>query len=189
MHFEHRVDDHLALRLLTAQDAPRLAELVRENVARLEPWLPFAHAAYDEDAARTFIQASARQWAEGRGFQTGMLLDGRLVGMVGIHDVVWSERRFSIGYWVGQEAEGIGLVTRAVSAILDWAFGETAMERAEILAGVDNRRSRAVAERLGFRPEGTLRRARRGGYGFLDMAVYGLLREEWPRSEARPAEN
>jgi RimJ/RimL family protein N-acetyltransferase len=41
-------------------------------------------------------------------------------------------------------------------------------------------RSRALAERLGFSYEGTLRKALRLSDGYHDDAVYAVLAEEWP---------
>jgi ribosomal-protein-serine acetyltransferase len=48
-----------------------------------------------------------------------------------------------------------------------------------IRAGVDNARSRAIPERLGFTQEGVLREEGRGVEGFHDLVVYGLLEDEW----------
>jgi RimJ/RimL family protein N-acetyltransferase len=44
---------------------------------------------------------------------------------------------------------------------------------------VENVRSRALAERLGFRHEGTLRQALRLGDGYHDDALYAMLAEDW----------
>jgi ribosomal-protein-serine acetyltransferase len=48
-----------------------------------------------------------------------------------------------------------------------------------IRAGVENARSRAIPERLGFTYEGVAREEGRGSGGFYDLAVYGLLDREW----------
>jgi ribosomal-protein-serine acetyltransferase len=48
-----------------------------------------------------------------------------------------------------------------------------------IRAGVDNLRSRAVPERLGYRQEGVERGGGRGLGGFYDTAVYAMVEEEW----------
>ena len=56
--------------------------------------------------------------------------------------------------------------------------------RIEIHAATENIRSRRVAERLGFRPEGTRREAYRIGDAFLDLEEYALLAQEWAPRQA-----
>jgi ribosomal-protein-serine acetyltransferase len=75
--------------------------------------------------------------------------------------------------------EGRGLVTRACRALIDIAFDELGLHRVVIRAGVENVRSRAVPERLGFTYEGVAREEGRGSGGFYDLAVYGMLDREW----------
>ena len=53
------------------------------------------------------------------------------------------------------------------------------LNRVEIRAAPENRRSRAIPERLGFTEEGTLRQAERVGERYLDSAVYAMLAEDW----------
>jgi ribosomal-protein-serine acetyltransferase len=68
-----------------------------------------------------------------------------------------------------------------VTALLRHGFRTLKLNRIEIRAGVRNRRSRAIPERLGFRHEGTLRQAEWLADRFVDHAVYGLLVGEWRR--------
>ena len=63
--------------------------------------------------------------------------------------------------------------------MIDIGFEELGLHRIEIRAGVDNARSRAVSERLGFTYEGIEREGSRGSRGFYDLAVYSLLDREW----------
>jgi ribosomal-protein-serine acetyltransferase len=72
-------------------------------------------------------------------------------------------------------------MTAAVSALIGHGFHTLKLNRIEIRAGVRNRRSRAVPERLGFRHEGTLQQAERLGDRYVDHAVYGLLAGAWRR--------
>jgi ribosomal-protein-serine acetyltransferase len=48
----------------------------------------------------------------------------------------------------------------------------------EIHVGTENRKSRAIPERLGFQQEGVLRDYERVGDRYLDIVVYALLAEE-----------
>jgi ribosomal-protein-serine acetyltransferase len=103
------------------------------------------------------------------------------VGVAGFHGVDWTHRNASIGYWLAQDAQGRGTMTEAVRALVDHAFGELELNRVEIRLDVENARSMALAERLGFRREGTLREAMLLAGAFRDDAVYSVLASEWPR--------
>ena len=70
-------------------------------------------------------------------------------------------------------------MTRAVRTLVDHAFGVWDLHRVEIQAAVNNHRSRAIPERLGFREEGVLREAERIGDRWNDLAVYAILAPEW----------
>jgi ribosomal-protein-serine acetyltransferase len=48
-----------------------------------------------------------------------------------------------------------------------------------ITAAVQNNRSRAIPQRLGFREEGTLRQGVRVGDRYYDDVVYAMLAEDW----------
>jgi RimJ/RimL family protein N-acetyltransferase len=62
-----------------------------------------------------------------------------------------------VGFACLPSARGRGIATQAVGAVTRWAFAELGASRLEWLAGVGNGASRRVAEKAGFRYEGTLR--------------------------------
>jgi len=66
-------------------------------------------------------------------------------------------------------------MTEAVRALVDHAFGTWRLHRIELGAATGNARSRAVAERVGFREEGVRRDSERHGDDWLDMVVYAML--------------
>jgi ribosomal-protein-serine acetyltransferase len=76
-------------------------------------------------------------------------------------------------------------MTRAVRALVDHAVRDLRLNRVEIRIAPDNRRSRAVPERLGFRQEGTLRQAERVGDRYLDAVVFAMLASAWPAAGDR----
>jgi ribosomal-protein-serine acetyltransferase len=71
-------------------------------------------------------------------------------------------------------------MTAAVRAVVDFAFGAWKLNRVTIQASVENVRSRAVPERLGFREEGVLREVERVGERHVDHVVYAMLAADWP---------
>jgi ribosomal-protein-serine acetyltransferase len=80
-----------------------------------------------------------------------------------------------MGYWLTPDAQGRGLMTAATRALVLHALGPMTLHRIEIRAAPDNRRSRAIPERLGFTHEGTVRQCEWLYDRFVDHAVYGLL--------------
>jgi ribosomal-protein-serine acetyltransferase len=166
------------LRLPEERDARELAAVVDANREHLDPWMPWTRG-YSEASALAWIRAALRQLADNRGLQLVIEVDGRISGTIGMPALDWAHRSMAIGYWLTADVEGRGIMTQAVTALIDHAVSEWRIERIEIRAGTDNARSRAVPERLGFAFEGVARRAERVGDHVLDHAVYGLLAEEW----------
>jgi ribosomal-protein-serine acetyltransferase len=169
------------LRLLEEADAEALAAVVAANRAHLSRWMPWA-AGHDVERSLEFIRTTRRQIATNDGLQTAIICDGAIAGMIGFHRVDWQHRATSVGYWLAEEMEGRGIMTHAVAAYVEHAFGAWELHRVEIRAAVDNRRSRAVAERNGFVEEGVLRGAERVGDRYLDHVVYGMLAPDWRAS-------
>lgn len=169
----------LELRPLNLRDAKTLFPLVEANRERLRRWLPWVdsnRSALDSRAFILRVQAHARA---GIGQSFGLWWKGALVGTAGFVWIDAANRCAAIGYWLSREAEGHGLMTAAVTALLRHGFRTLEFHRIEIRVGVRNRRSRAIPERLGFRHEGTLRQVERLGDRFVDHAVYGMLASEW----------
>jgi ribosomal-protein-serine acetyltransferase len=76
-----------------------------------------------------------------------------------------------IGFWIDAAAEGQGVVSRALNAVLGHAFGDLGLHRVEMRTLTTNDRSHRLAERFGFSLEGVLRRAVRFPNGHRDVAV------------------
>jgi len=177
--FALRVDDELELALYERDDVEALHALIVAHRPHLAAWMPWAQAPTVE-ATHGFVEGRALAAIAGaEGFEAGIWWRGRLVGSIGLHGVQAAPLRGSIGYWLAADVQGRGVVTRSVRALIDKAFHDLGFERLDVRADVDNARSRAVPERLGFTFEGVLRRAAFDGRRFADHAVYGLLRGEW----------
>lgn len=169
--------DSLGIRPLDAADAPELYALIEAN-PDLKEWMPWA-AEQDLAATERFIADAERQLASEKGFQAALEPEGPIIGVVGFHAIDWVNRNTSIGYWLAESARGRGVMTTAVRALIDHAFYEWELHRIEIHCAPDNRPSRAIPERLGFREEARLRETECVGGRYLDSVVYGLLEREW----------
>lgn len=82
---------------------------------------------------------------------------------------------WGIGYWTVAEHRGRGYATEAVLALANWSFNELGVQRLEWRAEAGNSASWAVAEKVGFVREGTLRAAQINSNSLRDSWVGALL--------------
>jgi ribosomal-protein-serine acetyltransferase len=169
----------LRLELLEPRHAEALFRATDENRAHLRQWLPWVDGTTSPADSLAFIHATQQQFAENRGFQTALVTGGEIAGMIGHIGIDWPHRATALGYWLAEKHQGRGFMTLACRVYVDHAFGQLGLNRMEIRAATENRRSRAIPERLGFRLEGVVRDAEWLYDRFVDHAVYGLLAREW----------
>jgi ribosomal-protein-serine acetyltransferase len=167
--------DGVVLRRYELGDFDQLWEAVEEERDRIGRWMPWVEGA-TEDVERAWLAGVV---ADEQGLGGGALWSGD--GFLGGTGLVPDQFGVTgeIGYWIRSSHEGRGLVTAACRALIDIGFRELGLHRIVIRAGVENHRSRAVPERLGFTFEGVAREEGRGTDGFYDLAVYGLIDREW----------
>ncbi len=180
---EVEIGGGVILRPLRLQDAEPMHRAIEANHEHLGRWLPFPGQPFEKTAAH--VRRHVRAFAAGRGL--GMvLLDGeRLVGAISFVDPSREHGFTELGYWLAEDAQGRGLMTRAAAAMVDEAFGPWGFGRVEIHVAAGNERSRAIPERLGFREEARLREGHRVGGKVHEELIYGLLASD-PRPPVRP---
>jgi RimJ/RimL family protein N-acetyltransferase len=84
---------------------------------------------------------------------------GATLGQVSLGVVSRPLRYGRVGYWVLPEARGRGIATRALLLATRWALTEFGLFRLELGHALGHEASCRIAERSGFRYEGTLRGA------------------------------
>jgi ribosomal-protein-serine acetyltransferase len=180
--FSYRIDENLELVLPQPHHAEELAAVVRENLDQLKPWVPWATDDYSIVSAREFISQNLKTFAEAGSFAASLVLDGKIVGNMGFHNLDTNNKSAHIGYWLALDAQGKGLITRACRVLIDYLFDELELNRIQINCNVENVKSRAIPERLGFRLEGIHRRVEFFDDRYGDWAIYAMLKEDWKKS-------
>jgi ribosomal-protein-serine acetyltransferase len=158
-------------------DVDALWAAVESERERIGAWMPWVEGAKTIDDERRWLESVL---ADERSLEgCGIYVDGALAAGVGLMMRDPWGIAGELGYWSVSDYEGRGFVTRACRVLIDVAFGEIGLHRVVIRAGLENGRSRAIPERLGFTEEGIVREEGRGSRGFYDLVVYGLLDREW----------
>jgi len=168
------------LHLLLEADTEELHALVEKNRAHLVAWLTWATTQTFDDTLE-FIHRSERQVAANEGFHCAIVCEDRIAGVISYMEVDWRHRRTVLGYWLDADHQGRGLMTSAVRLMVDHAITVWELNRVEIRTAVENGKSRAIPERLGFDQEGVLHQAELVSGRYLDSVVYAMLAANWSK--------
>lgn len=175
-----------SLRMLREADVEELYALIERNRRALAQWLPWA-SGQTREGTLAFVRAARRQARRGDGFHAAVIEEGRITGVIGFHGIDCRHHSTAVGYWLDAGAQGRGIMTEALRATVDHALCVWRLNRVEVRASVENVRSRALIERVGFRFEGIARGAFRLADDYHDDAVYAMLKDEWLQLKQRGA--
>jgi ribosomal-protein-serine acetyltransferase len=158
-------------------DGTMLNRAITESFAELQQWMPWAARLPSVEESERYVRDAAANYLRRADLPLFLRerVSGEFIGASGLHRIDWSVPRFEIGYWCRTSRVGRGYITEAVVAITRFAFDVLHAERVEIRTDTANTRSWRIAERLGFKLEGVLRRDTRTPQGELrDTRVYAL---------------
>ncbi|EKG12090.1 hypothetical protein MPH_10801 [Macrophomina phaseolina MS6] len=108
-------------------------------------------------------------------------VDSECVGTIGLKPGVDVHvRSAEVGYWLGEAVWGRGIASEATAAFVDWVFENVPhLERLGGSVYSGNGASERVLRKVGFKKEGTLRKAVWKSGVWYDLEMHGLLRDEW----------
>ena len=170
--FSKEIAEDAELRMLQPHHADELYTLVDSNREHLRRWLPWVDSITSVGAEREFINASLDGFSRNGSFVAGVWFRDRLVGAVGLDRIDWRNELTSIGYFLGEDYQGKGLITSACRALVDHSFGDLGLNRVEIRVATEDLRSQAVPKRLGFKEEGFLRQVEWLYDHYVDHVVF-----------------
>jgi ribosomal-protein-serine acetyltransferase len=178
------VDKDIELRLHDETGVEEFFQLIDRNRTHLRRFLDWEEFHQNPEDTRRYVLAERKEFAEARAINTVIVYQGKLAGSLGlmIHD--WNWGHGEIGYWLGEEFIGKGIVTRAARVLLDFAFNTLRLHKVIIRAIKENESSWKVAERLGFKHEGYQIQQRLLYGKYYDYSVFYMLRADWPSRTA-----
>ena len=175
------IDNNLFLRTITAADSEAIFALTDASRLTLREWLPWLDTTTNIKDTQSYIQTCIAGFEAKKSLSTVIIFNEEIVGIAGFNTINHANKTVYIGYWLSQDAQGHGIITRAVEALCHYAFEELQFNKVEIRAAVGNTKSRAIPERLGFKKEGIIRSAEWLYDHFVDHVVYGILVNEWTK--------
>ena len=106
-------------------------------------------------------------------------LDGEPLGTCDLRDIEPRARSAKVGIWIRKADWGKGYGTDAMRTLCRFAFRQANLQRIELLVYETNPAAIRSYEKVGFRREGTLRRAQFQSARYVDVFVMGLLADEF----------
>ncbi len=173
------VDEGLYLRGLRPNDDERLYVMIETNRWHLEPWLSWIEDIHHLADTRTFLKTMNYRSIYAGGWVFGIEYQGRLVGLMDFNEGKETHRHIALGYWLDVDAEGQGLITRAVKRCIEYLFEEQDVQKVYIKCASDNVRSEAVPKRLHFTWEGIAYQAGQVKGQSVDLVIYSLDAAQW----------
>ena len=172
----------LQLRGITKSDSDNLFPMY-SDIKTLEYW------------GRDPVQSPAEAWNEieknmkcvesGSAILWGIALreSNQLLGTCTIFKINQQNRNGEIGYILNRDHWGKGLMTEAITCVLNYAFNDLELHRLEADTDPENLASLALLEKLGFQKEGYFRERWFVHGKWHDSVMLGLLQSEYTTSE------
>ena len=177
----NKVDDEVSLRMFNKDDAGEFYDLTIDSKPYLKEWLGWLdHIKSVEDTAKN-IQSRCRELIDNGGYPQSfaIIYNGRIAGTIGFNAIYKANKMGVVGYWLGEKYQGKGIMSKAFKALMDYGFTYLKLNRMEVRVAVENKKSRALPERFGFKEEGRIRQAEWLYDHYVDHVIYGLLANEW----------
>ncbi len=168
----------LLLRRMALRDAPDMFEYSRDpEVARHVLWT--AHRSiWDTKAYIRWVIQQYRN-AQPSSWCIQEKSTGRVIGTIGFMGYQMENAAVEIGYSLARTHWNQGLMTEALQAVLRECFATMNLHRVEAQHFSLNPASGRVMLKCGMTHEGTLRGRIFNKGEFLDVEMWGILREDW----------
>lgn len=170
--------ERLALRPFQVDDAQEVQRQAgNPKVAATTATIPHP---YLDGVAEEWISKHGEWFNKGIGVDWAIELQAtkKLIGCVSLR-INKANSRAELGYWIGEEHWGQGFCSEAAIAAIDYAFGSLKLNKITSRHMSENLGSGKVMLKAGMEREGYLKKDLLKNGKFVDIIVYGLLRENF----------
>jgi len=177
--------ERVMLRLPQMQDYEAWYTLRRDSRDFLKPFEPrWTEADLARRVYATRVRRSRQEAADGTDYSFFIFLETgareELVGGITLSNIRRRAAQFvNLGYWMGQQYAGKGLMTEAVGVCIPFIFETLDLHRIHAAFLPGNMASRRVLEKNGFVEEGFAKHYLQIDGRWEDHVLFGLTRERY----------
>lgn len=167
----------LILRQFQASDADTVQRLAGVKEVAAGTFLPHP---YDLEAAAKWVAQQQENFAAGNAIALAIVLaqEDQLIGSIGM-EIAREHQLARLSYWLGVAYWNQGYCTEALQAVLDYGFTRLSLHRIYAPHFHNNPASGRVLRKVGMTHEGRMREHYIRFGEFVDVEIYGMLREEF----------
>jgi len=174
--FDFNIDENYSLEYMHKMNASDLFEFIdsnREELSEFLSWVHLIQTKYDEQKYIDLLKSNKTS------ISFIILFEGKIIGTNGFLCIDDINKNAQIGYCMDKNFKGKGINTKATKKIIEFGFSELDLQRIEFRIASKNIKSKAVANRLSAKFEGTLRKSYLLHNEFVDLEVYSILKNEY----------
>lgn len=172
------VNQDIELWLVVKEHVEAIYQLADKDRNYLREWLPWVDKTKSSKDVTNYVERANAAYKSKKGYNFTVVYKTEMIGQVSLVGIDLDNRKAMIGYWMGKDYQGLGIVSKACTKIIDFGFNEINLNRIEIKCGVENYKSQAIPERLGFTKEGIIRDGEFVNDKFIDLLLYSKLKND-----------
>ncbi len=109
----------------------------------------------------------------------------QIIGWISLEKINKQNKSGVLGYWLGKDYWGRGIMTEAVNLVINHAFKNLKLERIQASVMHPNIASMNILLKSGFKLEGILRKKVFKDKKWMDIFLFGLLKEDYKNNQLR----
>lgn len=158
--------------------APIIFNVIDRDRAYLSEWLPFVDVTQQISDTELFIKSLHSGSDFKKDVVYAIWYKMGFAGLIGFKDSDWVNNKTEVGYWLAQDMQGKGIITQCLRVLIRHAFDKLGMNRVQVKVAVDNNKSAAIPQRLGFKLEGVERQGELINGKYHDLQVFSILKTD-----------
>jgi len=171
--------DNLTLKQFDLLQAELLFRIIDSNRKYFKTWFSWVDKTNKLEDIEIFLKNENEKYSKGEGIYLGIWFKNTLSGVVSFNYINKNNNCATIGYWLAEEFQGKGIMTKACKMLIEYGFNTLNLHKIDISHASENIKSANVIKKIGFTHEGHFRKSELVNGIYLDQEYYGLLKEEW----------
>jgi len=161
-------------------DAKSCFEAILESMDELMPWMFWCNADITYPEIEGWVESRPQAWLDDISYEFAIVdsHQGTFIGNCGLVHVDLQNKMAELGYWIRTSQTRKGYATQASKLAIKFAFEVLQLNRIEIIIETKNTNSQRVAEKLGAKKEGIMRKRLLIHDTFRDAFLYSILAED-----------